>query len=241
MKRLVSFTAAVLAAFVLYCGEAAAQDPVPKVINGGVLNSKAVSLPKPAYPVEAREAKAEGAVAVDVEIDENGEVVGAVAQWQDQAVKRAEDGSPLEIREVHPALRAAAEEAARAAKFSPTLLSGEPVRVKGRIVYNFVAGDGPMATKGRGINGGVLNGKAKTLPSAVYPAAALAVQAEGAVAVQITIDEQGRVVNAAAVSGHPLLRAAAVEAAKLATFAPTLLSGQPVKVSGVLTYNFVAQ
>jgi len=41
------------------------------------------------------------------------------------------------------------------------------------------------------------------------------------------------------VSGHPLLRGAAEQAARGARFSPTLLSGQPVKVSGVITYNFV--
>ena len=241
MKRIVTVAAAVLAAFVLYCGETTAQDPAQRVINGGVLSGKAVNLPKPAYPVEAREAQAEGAVAVDVEIDENGEVVSATAQWQDQAVKRSDDGSPLEIKEVHPALRAAAEEAARGAKFSPTLLSGEPVRVKGRIVYNFVAGAGPTATKGNAVNGGVLNGKARILPAPVYPPAALAVGAGGAVSVQVTINEKGEVESATAVSGHPLLRAAAVEAARQAKFSPTLMDGQPIKLSGVVTYNFVAQ
>lgn len=237
MKRRVTFAAAILAAFVLYCGEAAAQDPAPKVINGGVLNGKAIKLPRPAYPVEARDAQAEGAVAVDVEIDEDGNVVSAAAQWQDQAVKRAEDGSPLEIKELHPALRAAAEDAARAAKFSPTLLSGQPIRVRGRIIYNFVAGskDEPVSA----INGGVLNGKARSLPAAAYPPAALAVRAAGAVNVQVLVDEKGDVVSAAAVSGHPLLRVAALEAAKKATFAPTLLNGVPIKVSGVLVYNFV--
>lgn len=58
--------------------------------------------------------------------------------------------------------------------------------------------------------------------------------------VQVLIDERGNVVSATAVSGHPLLRAAAVSAARSARFSPTMLSGQPVKVSGVITYNFVA-
>jgi protein TonB len=61
------------------------------------------------------------------------------------------------------------------------------------------------------------------------------------VTVQITVDEGGRVVSASAVSGHPLLRAAAEGAARQARFSPTLLSGQPVKVTGVITYNFVLQ
>ena len=89
------------------------------------------------------------------------------------------------------------------------------------------------------ISGGVLNGKASSLPKPAYPAAARAVGASGAVNVQVTIDEQGNVVSANAVSGHPLLRQAAQNAALEAKFSPTLLSGQPVTVTGVLVYNFV--
>ncbi len=89
------------------------------------------------------------------------------------------------------------------------------------------------------ISGGVLNGKATSLPKPPYPAAARAVRASGAVSVQVLISETGSVISATAVSGHPLLRQAAVAAARGAHFSPTLLSGQPVKVSGVITYNFV--
>lgn len=89
------------------------------------------------------------------------------------------------------------------------------------------------------ISGGVLNGKATSLPKPPYPPAARAVRASGAVSVQVLIDERGNVVSASAVSGHPLLRQAAVSAARSAKFSPTQLSGQPVKVSGVITYNFV--
>jgi protein TonB len=89
------------------------------------------------------------------------------------------------------------------------------------------------------ISGGVLNGKATSLPKPPYPPAARAVRASGAVSVQVLIDESGNVVSASAVSGHPLLRAAAVQAARGARFSPTMLSGQAVKVSGVITYNFV--
>lgn len=90
------------------------------------------------------------------------------------------------------------------------------------------------------ISGGILNGKAVALPKPAYPAAARAVGAEGAVNVQITIDEEGNVISASAVSGHPLLQAAAVQAAQQAKFNTTTLSGQAVKVTGVLVYNFVA-
>jgi protein TonB len=91
------------------------------------------------------------------------------------------------------------------------------------------------------ISGGVLNGKAVSLPKPAYPAIAKAARAAGTVSVQVTIDEAGRVISARAVSGHPLLQAAAVQAANGARFSPTLLSGQPVKVTGVINYNFVAQ
>jgi TonB family protein len=90
------------------------------------------------------------------------------------------------------------------------------------------------------ISGGIINGKATSLPKPVYPAAAKAVRASGSVNVQVLIDEEGKVISASAVSGHPLLRAASEQAARAATFSPTILSGQPVKVSGVIVYNFVA-
>jgi TonB family protein len=64
---------------------------------------------------------------------------------------------------------------------------------------------------------------------------------QGPVNVQILIDESGRVISAQAVKGNALLTTAAVEAARRATFTPTRLSGQPVKVQGVITYNFVLQ
>lgn len=89
------------------------------------------------------------------------------------------------------------------------------------------------------VSGGVLNGKATSLPKPAYPAAAKAVRAGGAVSVQVLISESGSVISANAVSGHPLLRAAAEGAARGARFSPTMLSGQAVKVSGVITYNFV--
>jgi len=91
------------------------------------------------------------------------------------------------------------------------------------------------------IEGGVLNGKAISLPLPVYPEIARAARASGAVTVQIAIDEQGSVVSAKAVSGHPLLQGAATTAARQAKFSPTFLQGQPVSVTGQLVYNFVAQ
>ena len=111
------------------------------------------------------------------------------------------------------------------------------------VVLNFVLGLAVAAQTNnvpKIVNGGVINGKAKSLAKPVYPSAAQAVNAEGAVSVQVTIDEAGNVSSANAVSGHPLLRQAAENAALQSKFAPTSLSGQPVKVSGIIVYNFVA-
>ena len=91
------------------------------------------------------------------------------------------------------------------------------------------------------VPGGVLNGKAISKPAPEYPAIARAARASGTVAVNIIVDEEGRVISANPVSGHPLLQQAAAQAAREARFSPTLLSGQPIKVSGVLTYNFALE
>ncbi len=84
------------------------------------------------------------------------------------------------------------------------------------------------------ISGGILNGKAIYLPLPEMPPG----DASGIVVVQVMVDEQGAVVEARAVSGPPSLQAAAINAARLARFSPTTLMGEPVKVSGMLTFNF---
>lgn len=86
---------------------------------------------------------------------------------------------------------------------------------------------------------GVINGRATSLPHPPYPPTARAVNASGAVNVQVTIDEEGNVISAKAVSGHPMLRKASEDAARRAKFSTTYLSRVPVKVTGIITYNFV--
>jgi TonB family protein len=58
------------------------------------------------------------------------------------------------------------------------------------------------------------------------------------VKVQVIVGKDGRVLAAKVLSGHPLLAAAALKAAREATFTPTLLDGKPVNVSGLLVYHF---
>ena len=88
------------------------------------------------------------------------------------------------------------------------------------------------------VAGGALNEKATKLVQPAYPSAAKAVKASGAVIVQVVVDEEGRVISATAITGHPLLRAAAESAARQSLFKPTLVSGKAVKVKGTVTYNF---
>ena len=88
------------------------------------------------------------------------------------------------------------------------------------------------------VSGGVLNGTAVYLPPPTYPEAAKRMRAAGVVAVDVVLDETGKVVAATASSGPAILRDAAVQAALKAKFSPTKLSGQPVKVSGVINYKF---
>jgi TonB family protein len=87
----------------------------------------------------------------------------------------------------------------------------------------------------------VLNSKALSLPKPIYPPIAKQTHTQGMVTVQVLIDESGKVISAKAVSGHPFLIPEAQKAAMQARFSPTTISDQPVKVSGVITYNFVMQ
>ncbi|HEU0179185.1 MAG TPA: energy transducer TonB [Blastocatellia bacterium] len=99
----------------------------------------------------------------------------------------------------------------------------------------------PAPPKKLTVSGGVLQGKAISRVQPPYPPIARAARASGAVQVQVTISEDGRVIEAAVIAGHPLLRDAALQAAKQWKFQPTELSGVPVKVQGILTFNFTLQ
>jgi TonB family protein len=94
---------------------------------GGVVNGKAILLPNPVYPEDALKLRIAGKINIQVLIDENGNVMSA----------KAENGGD------NLSLRKSAETAAMQAKFSITLLNGEPVKVSGVIVYNFILGEEP--------------------------------------------------------------------------------------------------
>jgi TonB family protein len=90
-----------------------------KPVSGGVLNGTAMSLPPPIYPDTARRLRVSGVVTVEVIVDETGKVISAQAT-----------SGPQSLRDV-------AVQAALKARFSPTKLSGQPVKVAGSINYKF--------------------------------------------------------------------------------------------------------
>jgi TonB family protein len=220
--------------FAVFFQTAAAQDTKPiRIINGGVRCGKAVSLPKPPYPKEAKAAKISGEVKVKVLIGVDGKVESA------EAVSG------------HELLRKASEQAALAAKFSPTVISGEPVKLSGIIVYNFVDDEPVQPTyetekpakklhidEGKKLTHPIVNGRASYLPKPLYPQKAEDFCVGGKVEVEVLIGEKGTVIEAKAISGDELLQDSAVEAAKKAKFAPFLINTPAVKTRGIIVYNF---
>ncbi len=134
-----------------------------------------------------------------------------------------------------------------AQRFLRSFLVGQKNTDKER--SNVVGTDGPAPTVPPDpwpetmapISGGVLNGKAISLILPKYPKEARKNHDEGMVKVRIVIDEEGKVSTAEAIEGPESLRQAAVDAALKSVFTPTRLMGQPIKVTGVIIYNFVAQ
>ncbi len=85
----------------------------------------------------------------------------------------------------------------------------------------------------------MITGKALRKVQPPYPQIAKQIKAQGTVPVQITISEEGRVLQATVVSGNPTLHDAARQAALQWVFSPTVLNGKAVKVSGVISFNFI--
>jgi TonB family protein len=209
--------------------------PRTPVIKTGVLNQKAISpLPAPVLPPSIERSEVAGSRPVNVEalIDINGKVISA----------KAISG--------HPLLRGAAEEAALKTTFRPTLINGPAIMVSGTLVYEldsfrYASGKQVFAEKEKpaGVTTGrVLNNTSPdfilSLPNPRYPAAARAINANGEVNVKAMIGERGNVVSAKAISGHPLLRAAAVSAAKRAKFKLPRPFFDNVRIFVNIVYNF---
>jgi TonB family protein len=135
-----------------------------------------------------------------------------------------------------------------ASQFSPATKDQKPISVEAEIMYSI--GDAYQAAMrkrqeeklglvGKTIKGGVINGRAISLPKPYYPPNAAKSWLTGSVKIEVVIDNEGNVVQAGAVDGPEVLQESAREAACRAKFSPTLVDGQPVNVSGSIVYNFM--
>jgi TonB family protein len=88
---------------------------------------------------------------------------------------------------------------------------------------------------------GQLNSLALKLAVPVYPAVAQRLNIQGKVTVQVTLDEEGKVVSAKAVNGQGMLRAASEDAIRNSKFKPTMVGTRAVKATGFVVYNFVTK
>ncbi len=245
--RLLTIAAIVLSAAAVY-GQEVAGDQVAKLIK----------VPKVELPRAAKDAGVGGKVRALVSVDETGKVTSVKGVFGPDWV------CPEVKTPAVTALRASAETSAMLAAFQPATRKGKAVKSEMFVNFDFGASkplpssNADMGTRKmtdsdkaliivepdpggepRIVSGGVVNGAAISLPKPEYPAAARAVRASGAVSIKVLIDFDGLIYSAEPVSGHPLLRSSSRLAACGSKFKPTLLEGRPVKVSGVITYNYV--
>ncbi len=251
MKKLFVLTFAIIASVLLiqqtssYVVVAQAKQGKSSFIHKseGQIRKNAINRAVPEYPAEAKEKKVEGDVTVEIKVDEEGKVVSA----------KYVSGPEIFIESV--------EKAAKEWTFKPTLVNGAPVKVAGNLSFRFQLGSFTDAlSKASAKNEASENSKKdipEVLPPSIirrseavirglaidrvapnYPTEAKEKKVEGDVTVEITIGEEGKIIAARVISGHELLKDAALEAAKKWTFKPTTLNDHPVKVSGVLSFRF---
>ncbi len=226
------------------------------------IEAKIKSVPPVTYPAEASKTGLEGQIRVVVDIDVRGKVSKTYEPTGPGWV------CPDVTRDDVVAMRRISQRAADRAVFVPAMKDRKPVASQMVLTFDFKNLSPKKPTEGglsigarvapngeptndpekstataerKTLPGGVLNGKAKALPKPVYPEAARAVKASGAVKVLVLIDTNGFIFSAEPQTGHPLLRYSARVAACSSRFSPTLLSGEPVNVSGYITYNFVGR
>ncbi len=206
--------------------------------------SKLTYAPRFDISAEDEAAGIDGELKIAVYVNKSGEVTNAVVYIG--PVWPCDGDLDKRVRQIIKDV----EKAVRNFKFSPQIKDGKPLETRLGLTLSIGRSSREKAKKPspsdpnapkdpKLIIGGVVNGKAISLPKPSYPYEARDARAGGSVNIQVLISEEGKVIRAQAVDGHPLLQFAARAAACQARFSPTKLEGHPVKVSGVITYNFV--
>jgi TonB family protein len=196
-------------------------------------NVKAISAPLPSFPAEAKDLIYGDEVRILLAIDTQGKVSGAIAYGPLAPCSNLADP-------IVEAVRKAALTAARSTTFEPVLKNGKAVEERVSIGYRLRPFQSPLPDAQRRIVSiGVANRRAISLPKPEYPEAAIAARISGGISVQVLIDESGRVISAASISGHPVFAEPGVKAACAARFSPMTLQNEPAKMLGAIAYNFV--
>jgi len=219
--------------------------PISAAAQAALLDTGAKLISAPPFEISAEDEAAgiDGIVKVVTEVNTSGDVTKALVfigpAWPCAAnlYKRVD----AVMRDV--------EKAVLKYKYSPAIKDGKPVTGRaglsikiGKAARKPVESEPKVSgvpTIPKNISGGVLNGRATYLAQPSYPDDAKAAHESGSVTVQVQIDEKGKVIVAQAIEGPPLLLFAARAAACQSKFSPTLFKGDPVRVSGLITYNFV--
>jgi TonB family protein len=200
-------------------------------IGGGVSAPIPTVRPEPEYSEEARRAKWQGAVLLQLVVDEN--------------------GIPLDIKVVRSlglGLDQKAIEAVQQWRFKPGLKDGKPVPVVATIEVNFRLAQSPEtisaaapASRPVAVGGAVMDSRVVQRVAPVYPPNARTARVQGAVQLSVTVGPDGRVQDVQPLSGPALLTQAAIQAVAQWVYQPFLLNGQPVTVQTTANVNFVLE
>lgn len=197
-------------------------------IGGGVSAPVPTFRADPEYSEEARKAKWQGAVLLQVVIDES--------------------GIPQSIQVVRPlglGLDQKAIEAVEKWRFKPGMKDGQPVPVAANIEVNFRLLQSPELATGTPPVPGTVQVSVGTMSSRIvsrvppdYPSVAKLARVQGTVEVGVIVGPDGKVQNVQYVSGPAMLAQAALDAVKQWVFQPLLENNQPVSVQSTVTVNF---
>ncbi|MGI8542138.1 MAG: TonB family protein [Aridibacter sp.] len=183
------------------------------------VGTKPIFMPQPEYPAAAKTANIKGEVVVQILVDEKGNVEEA------------------EIVSGHPLLKVESLRVAKLTKFKPPTLSGKPIKVKSTIIYNFepeLKEEITTKTSDKIILGELIKFLLPTYPFCNCKFGGK----ESTVGVQVEIDEEGNVILAQGISGHPIQKGISTTAARHSKFSPTIISGKTVKAKAILIYTF---
>ncbi len=200
-------------------------------IGGGVSAPVPISRAEPEYTEQARAAKWQGAVLLQVTVDEN--------------------GVPQNIQVIRPlgmGLDQKAIEAVQKWRFKPGTKDGQPVPVLANIEVNFRLLQSPELGPGAppvpgavAVGSAVMEGRLIQKVPPEYPPTARIARIQGTVQINLLVGTDGKVENVQAISGPAMLTQAAMEAVRQWVYQPYLLNGQPVTVQTTATVNFVLQ